>query len=934
MFHILILSIINYVYSQPAIPPPERPECSAGWQSPDLTYVPSINQCNDYTPGVGISCQPNNPFTCTGRNPFCATAGDRTFKCCSDIIQDSDEIGNLTDTQIKPICPAGAIPYKMPHVLLCDPSIVNMCPYDYKCVEAANGHLLPPDGRSLCCKTSTLYSFASVFGEAKITPRIVPNPPLSAIEYVTLNVHTSAKQHAPEIRIGDHFVLTPYKLYEPAYLKKVKLFADFGHGSYVHVLLFDRKLWIVLVFKTVNPLTRLYILSSKDLHKNYKSVTDFLKSDTGNMLGTPVAGTYFYLSSTRLPLLLLLLRVTLSLLLRLLLLLLLLLAVLVPLLPLLVAVWSFRVGHASTFLAVGGISHCQAGFMNKTVKLLLILGTVFLKFHCDEVEDVLTNTKVAELKENVTETPKQESTDPQGEDEDRLVIDLFRDYNFLIRPVRNVSSPPVVVDFGVAMILLINVDEKNQILQTNVWLTMKWNDFQLSWNPEDYGNISNLHVPSDRVWLPDIVLFNNADGNYEVSFKSNVFVDHYGDVTWVPPAMFKSSCRIDVEWFPFDEQCCTLVFGSWTYNSEEVRLHWYNNIQAVQLHDYSYSGIWDVIDVPGQLIHRPLTKENKIVFNVVIRRKTLFYTVILIIPTVLMAFLSVMAFYLPVDSGEKASLTISLLLALVVFLLLVSKILPPTSNIPLMGKYLLLAFVLNIMAVVATVVIVNIYFRSALSHKMPTWVRVLFLEFLPHLLVMKRPERIPIFNGYFVEEYCASEIFDASLVMPSMTATMLPFLQVQTAIDETTSSKANANPESAGHHENCTKWKKRLSIRMSRRRAPKATIDDDLEDIVDDSNGNHISVNEKISKEMKTTIEAIAYIAEHMKREMSLKKMRDDWKYVAMVLDRLLLLIFFGVTLGGTLGIICSAPHVFDFIDQERIIEELKAKYLPPEMYS
>ena len=59
-------------------------------------------------------------------------------------------------------------------------------------------------------------------------------------------------------------------------------------------------------------------------------------------------------------------------------------------------------------------------------------------------------------------------------------------------------------------------------------------------------------------------------------------------------------------------------------------------------------------------------------------------------------------------------------------------------------------------------VIVNIYFRSALSHKMPTWVRKVFLEFLPHLLVMKRPERIPIFNGYFVEEYCASEIFDAS----------------------------------------------------------------------------------------------------------------------------------------------------------------------------
>ncbi|EPB76402.1 hypothetical protein ANCCEY_04512 [Ancylostoma ceylanicum] len=47
-----------------------------------------------------------------------------------------------------------------------------------------------------------------------------------------------------------------------------------------------------------------------------------------------------------------------------------------------------------------------------------------------------------------------------------------------------------------------------------------------------------------------------------------------------------------------------------------------------------------------------------------------------------------------------------------------------------------------------------------------------------------------------------------------------------------------------------------------------------------------------------------------------------------MVIDRLLLLLFFGVTLGGTLGIICSAPHVFDFVDQEKIIKQLNAKYM------
>lgn len=45
-----------------------------------------------------------------------------------------------------------------------------------------------------------------------------------------------------------------------------------------------------------------------------------------------------------------------------------------------------------------------------------------------------------------------------------------------------------------------------------------------------------------------------------------------------------------------------------------------------------------------------------------------------------------------------------------------------------------------------------------------------------------------------------------------------------------------------------------------------------------------------------------------------------------MVIDRLLLLIFFGITFGGTIGIIFSAPYVFDYINQDEIIKKLIAQ--------
>jgi nicotinic acetylcholine receptor len=165
---------------------------------------------------------------------------------------------------------------------------------------------------------------------------------------------------------------------------------------------------------------------------------------------------------------------------------------------------------------------------------------------------------------------------------------------------------------------------------------------------------------------------------------------------------------MDVQYFPFDEQICQLIFGSWTYDSKEVKLKWYANKKSVELEDYSPSGIWDLIRVPGTLYD----DKSKMMFEIVIRRKTLFYTIILIIPTILMAFLSMAVFYLPSESSEKITLGISILLALVVFLLLVSKILPPTSDsIPLIAKYLLLTFILNIVSIIVTVVIINVYFR-------------------------------------------------------------------------------------------------------------------------------------------------------------------------------------------------------------------------------
>ncbi|KYO21325.1 hypothetical protein Y1Q_0001567 [Alligator mississippiensis] len=127
-----------------------------------------------------------------------------------------------------------------------------------------------------------------------------------------------------------------------------------------------------------------------------------------------------------------------------------------------------------------------------------------------------------------------------SEAEHKLFSVLFTNYSQFIRPVENVSDP-VIIQFEVSMSQLVKVDEVNQIMETNLWLKHIWNDYKLRWNPADYGGAEFIRVPSDRIWKPDIVLYNNAVGDFQVDDKTKALLKYTGEVTWMPPAIFKSS---------------------------------------------------------------------------------------------------------------------------------------------------------------------------------------------------------------------------------------------------------------------------------------------------------------------------------------------------------------------------------------------------------
>ena len=36
----------------------------------------------------------------------------------------------------------------------------------------------------------------------------------------------------------------------------------------------------------------------------------------------------------------------------------------------------------------------------------------------------------------------------------------------------------------------------------------EWYDDKLRWDPDEYGGVGEIYVPSEIIWLPDIILYN------------------------------------------------------------------------------------------------------------------------------------------------------------------------------------------------------------------------------------------------------------------------------------------------------------------------------------------------------------------------------------------------------------------------------------------
>ncbi|XP_053198980.1 cholinergic receptor, nicotinic, beta 1 (muscle) like [Scomber japonicus] len=457
-----------------------------------------------------------------------------------------------------------------------------------------------------------------------------------------------------------------------------------------------------------------------------------------------------------------------------------------------------------------------------------------------------------------------------SEIERKLHQKIFQNYNLKVRPARYWEER-VMVRVGMTLSQLVSLNEKNGEMTTNVFMNLAWTDYRLSWNPEEYDNIDVLRIPPNKVWRPDIFLINNNDGQFDVALYVNVLVYSDGTVNWLPPAIYRSSCSIEVAYFPFDWQNCSMVFRSYTYDASEVELQYYldeegKEIQEIVIDENAFTenGEWAICHKPS----RKNVKEDlyeDITFYLIIERKPLFYIINIIVPCILTSVLAIFVFYLPPGAGEKMTLSISVLIALTVFMLLLADKVPETSlAIPMIVNYVMFTMILVTFSVILSVVVLNLHHRTPSTHIMPHWVRKAFIHFLPKYIGMVRPnpeepllkeekDTMPI-HGFSGRQPGGEYFFrkiNPDLVIP---------------------------------------WRGRCESTVQLQRLP-------------DTDGYCLI----LPPNLKSAIAAVTYMAEQLKKQDTDDTMTGDWQFIALVVDRLFLWLFVIITTLGTLAMFLDA---------------------------
>lgn len=225
------------------------------------------------------------------------------------------------------------------------------------------------------------------------------------------------------------------------------------------------------------------------------------------------------------------------------------------------------------------------------------------------------------------------------------------------RMARPSESTKAYVGFNLLAINDLNI--ASQEFVCSGWLTVLWNDNRLQWLPATYDGTEYIHALESEIWKPEVLVDNAIEDIGLMSDDHLIYrIKYNGDVEWEPPLSVKVYCSIDITYFPFDTQSCTVELVSWGLPKPELVLSklWSN----INFNEFRESGSWEILESSVNesditVLRRNISVEtySQMEFSFTVKRKPGLYIINTIIPIIVTSYLILIAFLVPAVSGEK-----------------------------------------------------------------------------------------------------------------------------------------------------------------------------------------------------------------------------------------------------------------------------------------
>ncbi|XP_054908153.1 5-hydroxytryptamine receptor 3A-like [Poeciliopsis prolifica] len=275
------------------------------------------------------------------------------------------------------------------------------------------------------------------------------------------------------------------------------------------------------------------------------------------------------------------------------------------------------------------------------------------------------------------------------------------------RPVKNWNT---ITEVQLEMILdsILDVDEKLQTVTIHIYVRMYWINEHLTWNSSEFCGINILNIPVSMIWVPDIIIQEDASETANSHDHPLVSVCPNGKVSLVKRLQLTYICKLNLFRFPFDSQTCNITFSSLNYNNDLLKLvKSTNDSVLMKLSGLKMltEGEWKLVNMES-ISYTSLIQRSSLVYQITLERKPFLYVVNLILPLLFLLILDLASFFVGVSSGEKLSVQLKILLSIFILLPILKDILPSTEDsLPVMAIHCISVFTLVWINVLETMLI-------------------------------------------------------------------------------------------------------------------------------------------------------------------------------------------------------------------------------------